>query len=115
MNILSIVIALVVAYLVYISFGKSGFFLGYVLNFLYVVIYYFLQGTSQEITLITIAAVFLVIAIVTFAEYVAYQKATSFIGYLINVVLIAICTVVIIKLTKVLFTFLANPEMLWKK
>lgn len=115
MNILSIVIALVVAYLVYISFGKSGFFLGYVLNFLYVVIYYFLQGTNQEITMITIAAVFLGVAIVTFVEYVAYQKATSFVSYLINVILIGVSIVVIIALTKTLFTFLGNPEMLWKK
>ena len=115
MNIMLIAIALVFAFFVYMSFGKSGFFLGYVMNFLYAIVYYFLQGTTQEITIITIATVFLVIAIVTFVEYVAYQKATSFISYLINVILIGISIVVIIKLTKILFTFLANPEMLWKK
>ena len=115
MNLLSIVIALIFAFVVYISFSKSGFLLGYVMNFLSLVIYYFLQSAHPEITIITIAGAILGIAIVTILEYMAYQKATSFLSYLINVILMGVGIVVIIALAKLLFTFLGNPEMLWKK
>ena len=114
MNILSIIIGLIFIYIVYVCFNQKGFFLGYVVNFLNVGIQYFLQGTNQEITVISISTMLLIITIVTVLEYIAYQKATSFLSYLVHIVLIGIGIAFIILLMWAVFAFIANPAILLK-
>ena len=58
---------------------------------------------------------FLVAAIITFLEFIAYKKSESFVGYLVYIVLMVVGIIIVIALTKALFTFLGNPSMLFEK
>ena len=109
----AIIVGFILAYIVYLGLCRKGFMLGYILNFLYTLINDYLKNV--EITILTIAKVFLVAAIVTFVEYIAYKKSQSFIGYLAYIVVMVIGVVVVITLAKPLFTFLGNPSMLFEK
>lgn len=112
-NIIGIVVGIIFAYIVYLGLCRSGFMLGYVLNFLYCFANHYFK--NSEITMMAVARVFLVAAIVTFLEYIAYKKSESFVGYLVYIVLIVVGIIVVIALTKSLFTFLGNPSMLFEK
>lgn len=108
----SIMLGLVSASVVYFGLCKKGVILGYLLNFLYFLANYYLQ--NSEMTVISIAKIFLVTAIITLVEYIAYQKSQSIFGYLFYIFVIAVTIVVVIYLTKALFAFLANPSMLYQ-
>lgn len=112
-NIVAIIVGFIFVYIVYLGLCRNGFMLGYILNFLYTLINYYLK--NSEITMLIMAKVFLVAAIVTFLEYIAYKKSESFIGFLVYIVLIVVGIAIVIALTKALFTFLGNPSMLFEK
>ncbi len=111
-HIVSIVIGLIFAYIVYLGICQKGFIFGYVLNFVYCFISYYLQ--NPEITIMTFATVFLMTTIITIVEYIAYQKTQSFLGYIAYIVVMIGIIFGIIFLTKTLFAFLANPATLLK-
>ena len=114
-NVISIIIALFFAWIVYFGISQKGFLVGYVLNFLYCFANLYLQNGGPEITVIVVAGVFLTAAIITAVEYMAYQKTQSFLGYLAYVVLIVVVIMAIVFLTKTLFTFLADPSVLFNQ
>ena len=108
----AIVVGFIFAYIVYLALSKKGFMLGYGLNFLYSLVSHY--WSSSELTMFTIAKILLVTAIITGAEYIAYKKTQSFMGYLVYIVLMIVGIIVVIALTKALFTFLGNPSMLFE-
>ncbi len=113
MNILAIIVGIIFIYIAYLGLCRNGFMLGYILNFLYCFVDNYFKGS--EMTMMAVARVFLVAAIVTFLEYIAYKKSESFVGYLVYIVLMVVGIIVVIALTKALFTFLGNPSMLFEK
>lgn len=114
MNVISIIIGFIFSYVVYQCFNRRGFLLGYVVNFLYAGIEYFLQANNQEITIISIATILLAVTIGTVLEYIAYQRAKSFVSYLVQLILIGIGIALIVLLIWAVFTFIANPSILLK-
>lgn len=107
-----IIVGLIFVIAVYVGLSKKGVILAYILNFLYFLANYYLQ--NSETTVILIAKIFLVTAIITLLEYIAYQKAQSFFGYLFYILLMVVGVIVVIYLTKALFTFLGNPSILYE-
>ena len=93
-NIGAIIIGFIFAYIVYLGLCRSGFMLGYILNFLYCFANHYFK---------------------TFLEFIAYKKSESFVGYLVYIVLMVVGIIIVIALTKALFTFLGNPSMLFEK
>lgn len=112
-NIGAIIIGFIFAYIVYLGLCRSGFMLGYILNFLYCFANHYFKNSG--ITMMEVARVFLVAAIITFLEFIAYKKSESFVGYLVYIVLMVVGIIIVIALTKALFTFLGNPSMLFEK
>lgn len=110
-HITSIIVGLVFAIIVYFGLCKKGVILAYILNFLYFLVNYYIQ--NSETTIISIAKIFLVTAIITLLEYIAYQKTQSFFGYLFYMLLMVVGIVAIIYLAKALIAFLANPSILY--
>lgn len=113
-QIISIIVGVIFAYIVYIGICKKGFLVGYVLNFVGCLVGYFLQEQAPELTIVVIAGILVGVTIVTVVEYIAFQKTQSFIGYLAYVGMIIVATIVVIYLTKALFTFIANPSVLFE-
>lgn len=111
-NLVFIIAGLVFAYFVYFGFCQKGFLLGYVLNFFYCLGVYYLQ--KSPITSIAVAGMFLAAAIITVLEYIAYRRTQSFLGYVAYFLVIIIAICLIIFLAKTLFTFLADPSILFK-
>lgn len=112
-NIVLILVGLVFGYFVYFGFCQKGFLVGYILNFIYCFIIYYLQ--KSPITIIAVAGIFLAAAIITILEYIAYKRTQSFLGYIAYFLVIIIAIFLTIFLGKTLFTFLADPSILFKK
>lgn len=110
--IVSIIVGVIFTYIVYLGLCKKGFMLGFILNFLYCFVNFYLQ--NPEITITTFATILLITAIITILEAIANQKTQSFFGYLAYMVIIVIVIAIIIFLTKTLFHFIANPSQLLK-
>ena len=114
MNNVGVILAgLVFSYFVYFGFCQKGFFMGYVLNFIYCFVMYYLQ--KSPITAIAVAGMFLSAAIISILEYIAYRKTQSFLGYVAYFLVIIIAILLTIFLCKTLFTFLADPSILFRK
>lgn len=111
-NVGLILTGLIFSYFVYFGFCQKGFFMGYVLNFVYCFAIYFLQ--KSPITGIAVAGMLLVSAIITVLEYLAYKRTQSFLGYVAYFLVILITILLTIFLTKMLFRFLEDPSVLLK-
>lgn len=114
-QIVSIIVGLIFSFIVYLAICQKGFLVGYVLNLVYGFVSYFLQNENPEITIIIIAGIILITALITLLEYIGCQKTQSFVGYVAYVITILVVIVVIVYLTKALFTFLADPSVLFNK